>query len=108
MAEAMVRTSQEFAYGVNEFDQVGLRTLPSVDVAPPRLAQAPVAMECRVTQIVPVEGATNVMVLGRVLRFHIRQDLYRPEVGLVNTVAMEPITRLGGPGSTPKSVNYSS
>ncbi len=46
---------------------------------------------------VAVEGATNVMVLGRVLRFHVRQDLYRPEVGLVNTVAMEPITRLGGP-----------
>ena len=97
MAEAMVRTSQKFAYGVNEFDQVGLSTLPSMDVAPPRLAQAPVAMECQVTQIVPVEGATNVMVLGRVLRFHVRQDLYRPELGLVNTVAMEPITRLGGP-----------
>jgi flavin reductase (DIM6/NTAB) family NADH-FMN oxidoreductase RutF len=96
MAEAMVRTSQEFPYGVNEFEQVGLNTLPSVDVAPLRLADAPVAMECRVTQIVPVEGSTNVMVLGRVLRFHVRQDLYRPELGLVNTVAMHPITRLGG------------
>jgi flavin reductase (DIM6/NTAB) family NADH-FMN oxidoreductase RutF len=54
-------------------------------------------MECKVTQIVPVEGATNVMVLGRVLRFHIRPDLYRPDLGLVDTVQMKPITRLGGP-----------
>ena len=54
-------------------------------------------MECKVTQIIPVEGATNVMVLGQVLRFHIREDLYRPELGLVDTVAMKPITRLGGP-----------
>jgi hypothetical protein len=29
--------------------------------------------------------------------FHVRQDLYRPELGLVNTMAIEPITRLGGP-----------
>ncbi len=97
MAEAMVQTSQEFSYGVNEFDQVGLRTLPSVDIAPLRLADAPVAMECQVTQIVPVEGSTNVMVLGQILRFHIQPDLYRPELGLVDTVAMHPITRLGGP-----------
>ncbi|MBD1909181.1 flavin reductase [Leptolyngbya sp. FACHB-16] len=68
-----------------------------MDVKPLRLAHAPVAMECKVTQIVPVEGTTNVMVLGRVLRFHIREDLYRSELGLVDTVEMKPVTRLGGP-----------
>ena len=53
-------------------------------------------MECKVTQIIPVQGATNVMVLGEVLCFHIRESLYRPEIGLVDTVQMKPITRLGG------------
>ncbi|MCD8486557.1 MAG: flavin reductase family protein [Desertifilum sp.] len=96
MADAMLQTSLDFAYGVSEFKMAGLPSVASVDVRPPRLAEAPVAMECQVTQIVPVEGATNVMVLGRVLRFHIRADLYRPELGLVNTVAMQPVTRLGG------------
>jgi len=96
MAEAMLKTSVEFSYGVSEFEQVNLKSLPSKDVRPPRLADAPVAMECKVTQIVPVEGATNVMVLGQVLRFHVREDLYRSDLGLVNTVAMQPIGRMGG------------
>jgi flavin reductase (DIM6/NTAB) family NADH-FMN oxidoreductase RutF len=96
MADAMLQTAVEFSYGVSEFEVAGLKSLASVDVRPPRIADAPVAMECQVTQIVPVEGATNVMILGRVLRFHVREDLYRPELGLVNTVEMKPITRLGG------------
>ncbi len=96
MADAMIKTSADYPYGVSEFDIAALETIPSIDVRPPRAARAPVAMECRVTQIIPVEGATNVMVLGRVLRFHIREDLYRSN-GLVDTVRMKPITRLGGP-----------
>lgn len=96
MADAMVQTAVEFSYGVSEFKMAGLQALASTDVRPLRLADAPVAMECKVTQIVPVEGATNVMILGRVLRFHVREDLYRPALGLVNTAEMKPITRLGG------------
>ena len=96
MAEAMLQTSIEFSYGVSEFDQVGLKSLPSINVSPPRIKNASVAMECKVTQIVPVKDTTNVMILGQVIRFHVRKDLYRPELGLVNTVAMQPITRLGG------------
>jgi flavin reductase (DIM6/NTAB) family NADH-FMN oxidoreductase RutF len=95
-AEAMIKTAADYPYGVNEFEIAALETLPSMDVKPLRVARAPVAMECRVTQIVPVEGATNVMILGEVLRFHIREDLYRSN-GLVDTVRMKPVTRLGGP-----------
>jgi flavin reductase (DIM6/NTAB) family NADH-FMN oxidoreductase RutF len=36
------------------------------------------------------------MVLGRVLCFHIQPSLYRPEMGLVDTMQMKPIMRLGG------------
>jgi flavin reductase (DIM6/NTAB) family NADH-FMN oxidoreductase RutF len=97
MAEAMIQTAVELPYGVNEFEVAALEAVAAVDVRPLRIAHAPVAMECKVTQIVPVEGATNVMVLGRVVRFHIREDLYRTDLKLVDTVAMRPITRLGGP-----------
>lgn len=95
-ANAMIQTAIEWESGVNEFDQAQLDTVPAIDVCPLRIASAPVAMECKVTQIVPVEGATNVMVLGRVVRFHVREDLYRSDLGLVDTVRMQPITRLGG------------
>jgi flavin reductase (DIM6/NTAB) family NADH-FMN oxidoreductase RutF len=97
LADAMIQTAVDVPYDINEFEMAQLPTLPSTDIRPLRLADAPVAMECKVTQIIPVEGATNVMVLGRVLRFHIREDLYRPELGLVNTIDMKPVTRLGGP-----------
>lgn len=97
MAEAMARTAMDWPADVNEIEKVGLTAVPSIDIRPPRVDEAPVAMECQVTQIIPVEGATNVMVLGQVLRFHLREELYRPELGLIDTVAMKPITRLGGP-----------
>lgn len=96
MANAMIETAVDLPYGVNEFEVAQLATIPATDVQPLRIADAAVAMECQVTQIVPVEGATNVMVLGRVLRFHVCEDLYRPEMGLIDTVRMKPITRLGG------------
>ena len=95
-AEAMIRTAVDWPDEYNEIELAGLQAVACDDVRPPRLASAPVAMECVVTQIIPVEGATNVMVLGRVLRFHIEESLYRPEVGLVDTVKMRPVTRLGG------------
>lgn len=94
-ADAMILTSVDFQPDVNEFEVAKLTPVPSVDIRPFRVAEAPIAMECRVTQIIPVEGATNVMVLGRVLRFHVREDLYR-ENGLVDTVKMKPIARCGG------------
>ena len=95
MTDPMLISGADWPNSVNEFEAANLKSVPSIDVRPPRVVGPPVAMECRVTQIVPVEGSTNVMVLGRVLRFHIREDLYRSN-GLVDTVAMKPLARLGG------------
>lgn len=95
LAEAMNRTSGEWSYNVNEFELAGLATAPSIDVRPPRVAAAPVAMEAKVTQLVPVIGTTSTMVLGRILRYHIREGLLRPN-GLVDATLLRPITRLGG------------
>jgi flavin reductase (DIM6/NTAB) family NADH-FMN oxidoreductase RutF len=95
LAEAMNITSGEWEYGVNEFELANLETAASIDVKPPRVALAPVAMEAKVTQIVPVVGTTSTMVLGRILRYHIREDLLRSN-GLVDVTLVRPIARLGG------------
>lgn len=97
MADAMAKTAMDWPSGVSEIDITGLTAVPSFDIKPLRILESPVAMECKVTQIIPVENATNVMVLGQVLRFHIRDYLYRSDLGLVDTIAMKPIMRLGGP-----------
>ncbi|PZX10333.1 flavin reductase (DIM6/NTAB) family NADH-FMN oxidoreductase RutF [Palleronia aestuarii] len=47
LLEAMVASAAAYPSDVGEVDALGLATLPSSKVAPPRLADAPVALECR-------------------------------------------------------------
>ncbi|MCL4706432.1 flavin reductase family protein [bacterium] len=95
LAEAMNLTSGEWEYGVNEFELAALETIPSIEVKPPRVAVAPVALEAKVAQIVPVEGTTSTLILGRIVRYHLRADLLRSD-GLIDATLLQSITRLGG------------
>ncbi len=95
LATAMNETSGEWEYEVNEFDRAGLTPTASIEVKPPRVAEAPITLECKVTQIVPVTDTTYTLILGRVLRLHIRSDLMRPN-GLVDATRLKPVARLGG------------
>ena len=95
LAEAMNVTSSDWPYKVDEFKEAGLAMAPCVDVRVPRVAAAPVAIECKVTQMVPVECTTSVMVIGKVLRFHLREGLLRAN-GLVDAELLRPVGRLGG------------
>jgi flavin reductase (DIM6/NTAB) family NADH-FMN oxidoreductase RutF len=95
LAQQMNLTSGEWPYEVSELEVAGLETAPSLDVRPPRVAAAPAALEARVTQLVPVEGTRSTIVLGRVLRYHVRVDLLRAS-GLVDAALLRPVARLGG------------
>ena len=68
----------EVAPGVNEFELAGLSAVASQVVGPPRVAASPAQMECRLLQVIytgRVPGA-GVIVLGEVVRFHLREDLF--------------------------------
>jgi flavin reductase (DIM6/NTAB) family NADH-FMN oxidoreductase RutF len=95
LAEAMNVTSGEWAYEVDEFALAKLETASSIDVRPPRVAAAPAAMEARVHQIVPVEGTRSTIVIGQVLRYHIRADVLR-DSGWVDGARLKPVARMGG------------
>ncbi|MSP13707.1 MAG: flavin reductase family protein [Chloroflexi bacterium] len=95
LAEAMNFTSGEWDYDVDEWQKAGLAQLPSIDVRPPRIAAAPVALEAKLVQTVPVPGSSYTMILGRIVRFHIRQDLLRPN-GMVDAALLRPVARLAG------------
>jgi flavin reductase (DIM6/NTAB) family NADH-FMN oxidoreductase RutF len=95
LATRMNQTAGEWPYEIDEWQQAGLVAVPSVDVRPPRVADAPVALEATVTQIVPVEGTHYTMILGRIVRFHIRDGLLRDN-GLVDAELLRPVARLGG------------
>src|SRR5688572_4150879 len=52
MVQQASLASTEYAQGVNEFKKSGFTELPSVKVKPPRVAEAPVSMECKVKEVV--------------------------------------------------------
>lgn len=95
LARQMNESSGEWPYDVDEFERAGLTTAPSVDVKPPRVAEAAIALEARLSQVVPVNGTSYTIVLGHVVRFHLREGLLR-ENGLVDALKARPIGRLGG------------
>ncbi len=70
-------TAAEVAPEVDEFQLSGLTPLPSDLVRPPRVAESPAQMECRLMQVIYTghAAASGVIVLGEVVRFHVRQDL---------------------------------
>ncbi|MDM7461849.1 MAG: flavin reductase family protein [bacterium] len=96
LAERMNQTSYEYEYGVCEFEQVGLTRAPSRYVQPPRVAESPIAMECRLFQIVPHGAGPTAAnyVIGEVLCFHIAEHLLTAE-GVVDNLAADYIGRMG-------------
>jgi flavin reductase (DIM6/NTAB) family NADH-FMN oxidoreductase RutF len=89
--------SSEYEKGVNEFVKAGFTPQASVMVAPPRIKEAPVAMECRVTQVISTGdkgGAAN-LILCEMLLMHIRKDVIG-EDGRIDPVKLDVVSRLGG------------
>lgn len=77
LAEAANASAAEVAPHVDEFELAGLTPLASELVRPPRVAESPAHMECRLMQVIYTgkQPGAGVIVLGEVLRFHVRQDL---------------------------------
>jgi len=96
MAPGMNICAAEFEPGVNELARAGFAAAPSLNVRPPRIAEAPVALECRILQDVRL-GADNkrAILLGEVVAFRIREDLVDPANDRVDTNRMALIGRLG-------------
>jgi flavin reductase (DIM6/NTAB) family NADH-FMN oxidoreductase RutF len=96
-AEAMNVTAIEFPHEVDELAQAGLTPVASAKVAPPRIAEAPVSMECELHAIVDV-GRQSV-VLGTVVAMHVRDDcVLDPERCWIDTPRLDLIGRLHGGG----------
>lgn len=97
LAQRMNQSAYEYGYEVSEFEQAGLTATPSERVAPPRVAEAPVSMECEVMQVVPVgDGplAANIVV-GRVVMMHLAEGVSNAD-GVVDPAVLDTIGRMGG------------
>lgn len=83
--------------GVNEIAEAGFTALASKKVRPPRLADAPVAFECRMLQRVEIGRGPHNVVIGQVVYFHYHEGIV-DEQFCVDVAKINPIGRLGGGG----------
>lgn len=95
LAQQMVATSREFPYGTDEIAEAGLTKIASERVAAPRIAEAPVAMECRLERIVEVGRSGTAVIVGEILLWHVRDELIVG--GRLDPGRLDAIGRMGGP-----------
>ncbi len=96
IAEAANISAAEVEFGVDEFALSGLTPIPSEAVRPPRVAQSPAQMECKLLQIIYTAHAPRggVIVLGEVVRFHVREELV--EEFRVDPAGLDAVGRMAG------------
>jgi flavin reductase (DIM6/NTAB) family NADH-FMN oxidoreductase RutF len=96
MVEQMSLASSEYPPGVNEFVKAGFSALPSTQVRPPRVGEAPVAFECKVQQVIALGdgGGAGNLVICEVLLIHI-QDQYLDAAGQLDTTRLDLVARMG-------------
>ncbi|OGA46461.1 MAG: hypothetical protein A3F74_09955 [Betaproteobacteria bacterium RIFCSPLOWO2_12_FULL_62_58] len=94
IAERMNICSTDFDHGINELEKAGLTALPSLLVKPPRIAEAPVQMECRLMKIVEF-GTRHHVVFGEIVMFHFHDGIVNERYH-VNVEKLNPIGRLSG------------
>ena len=96
LAEAMNVTSGDYAADVDEFTKAGLEAASSVKVRAPRVAAAPVSMECRLARVIPVGNLPHHLIVGEIVHVHVRDDVYDPATGRLDMRRLKPVGRLAG------------
>ena len=96
IVEQMSVASAEYPDDVDEFEKSGLTKVPSDFVKPFRVLESPFQMECEVIQIFHTGGlpGSGILMICKVLQFHIRKDLYVD--GKVQVQNMDHVGRNGG------------
>jgi len=98
LALKMNLTSAALPQGVSEFEFAVLDAAPSCVVAPPRVAEAPAALECKLVEIVRLHRADGsqldqYVTIGEVVGVHIQREYLKD--GIFDLLATRPVQRAG-------------
>jgi flavin reductase (DIM6/NTAB) family NADH-FMN oxidoreductase RutF len=98
LREQMNISGGEHAADVSEPEIAGLEMVPSRMVKPPRVALAPIALECRYIKTIEWHGtngkrSSSTAVIGEVVNIHIDDALIVE--GMIDLSRIRPIARLG-------------
>ncbi|NIM20453.1 MAG: flavin reductase family protein [Candidatus Latescibacteria bacterium] len=97
IARQMNEAATDFPPEIDEFEMTGLTPIPSQIVAPPRVKESPINMECKLHQVIEIgpEGpGGGALVIGEIVLFHVADELLRK--GRIDTGALKPVGRLAG------------
>ncbi|MBL7853277.1 MAG: flavin reductase family protein [Cyclobacteriaceae bacterium] len=96
MVEQASLASCEYPRGVNEFTKAGLTEVRSEKVRPPRVGESPVALECKVNQVIELGsgGAAGNLVICEVLLMHINDDVLDAQ-GRIDPYQLDAVARMG-------------
>jgi len=99
MVQQMSLSSCEYPKGVNEFIKAGFTAIPSETVAPPRVAESPIQLECRIQQIIPLgdQGGAGNLVVAEIKRMHISESVLNAQQK-IDPVLLDLVARLGEDG----------
>ena len=101
LAKQMNATAAHVGRDVDEFELAGLTAAPSRLVNVPRVAESPVSFECRLSQVIQLQGADGRkaeawLTLGEVVAVHIDKAFIKD--GIYQTALAHPIVRAGRRG----------
>lgn len=97
MVQQQSLASTEYPKEINEFDKSGFTPIPSELIRPPRVAESPVQLECKVREIITIQegGGTGNLVIAEVVNMHIKSYLL-DENDNMDQAALDLVARLGG------------
>lgn len=99
LLEPMHASGEEVGPEESEVERLGLPWAPSTLVAPPRLKDAPAALECSLRQELSLGPASDLLLLD-VLLIHAAERIWNPGTDCADPERWEPVARLnGGPGT---------
>lgn len=91
--DAMNASSAALGKDVDEFAHAGITAAECETIDCPRVADAPAALECRLTTITELPGAANRVVFGEVTGIHLRDNCLKD--GRFDVTLFQPLGRMG-------------
>jgi flavin reductase (DIM6/NTAB) family NADH-FMN oxidoreductase RutF len=97
MVQQASLASTEYEKGINEFVKAGFTEVSSLKVEPPRVAESPISMECKVLQVIPTgdQGGAGNLVICEVVLMHVKEEVLDKD-GRIDPFKVDAVARLGG------------
>lgn len=92
--EALNRSSAAYPAETNEAELLDLQLAECRVIDCPRVAMAPASLECRLNEVIALQGESNFLMIAQVVAVHLRDDCLTAE-GRLDVTRYRPLTRLG-------------